>query len=98
MLKRNAGGLLLTTMLLAGCATTGARNNQTEMDAMNARLAALEGQLSQKDQELRSLEGQMSSERAAREAAEADRQRMAMQLESAKTESRTAKAPASDLK
>lgn len=97
MLKRNAGVLLLTTMILAGCATTSPRNTQTDIDSMNARMAALEGQLAEKDRELAALKGQMGADRAARESAEAERARLASQLESAR-ESSKPKAPASDLK
>jgi hypothetical protein len=98
MLKRNVSGLLLSTVLLAGCATTGTRNNQTDIDARNARLAALEGQLTAKDQELNALKDQVGAEGAARDAAEAERMRLAAQLESARAESRKPQAPASDLK
>ena len=98
MLKRNVSGLLLTALvvLTAGCATTGGRSTQTDMDALNARVAALEGQLAAKDQELSSLKGQMADQSTAREAAENERKRLAAQLESAKNESRKVQAPASD--
>ena len=99
MLKRKAGGFLLAVLVLmtAGCATTNTgRSTQTDMDALNARLSALEGQLAAKDQEISSLQGQMAGERTAREAAEAERQRLAGQLDAARASK--AKAPVSDLK
>ena len=93
MSKRNVGGFLLAALVLTGCATTSGRTNQTELDALNARVAALEGQLAEKDRAI-------SDEKMAREAAEAamrrsesENQRLAGQLQSAKP-----KAPASDLK
>ena len=99
MLKRNVSGLLLTALvLMTGCATTGVRSNQTEIDAMNAKAAALQGQLTEKDRELSSLQSYLAEQRAAREAAEAEKQRLASQLEDAKAASYKAKAPASDLK
>ena len=98
MLKRMMGGFVLMAVFsLAGCATTG-RNYQTDIDALNAKVAALQGQLAAKDQEI-------NDQRMAREAAEAsmhnsdsERQRMASQLDDLKSQSYKAKAPASDLK
>ncbi len=55
--------------LLAGCATSG-RNYQTDVDSLNARVTALQGQLSAKDQEISTLQGKMDDERLAREASE----------------------------
>ncbi len=98
MLKRSLSGFLLTTLfLMTGCATIG-RNYQTDIDALNARVSALQGQLAAKEQEI-------ADQRMAREAAEAalrnadnEKRMLSSQLESAKAESHKAKAPASDLK
>ena len=96
MSKRNVSGILLAALvLMTGCATTGARSNQTDIDALNARVAALEGQLAEKDQ---ALNDQKMAREAAMRNAESDKQRLASQLESAKAESRKPKAPVSDLK
>jgi chromosome segregation ATPase len=61
-------GIVLTSVLLAGCAT--GRNYQADIDALNARVAALQGQLASKDQQLSTLQNQVNDERMAREAAE----------------------------
>ena len=98
MLKRRMGGFLLGTFfLMTGCATTG-RNYQTDIDALNAKVSALQGQLASKDQEI-------NDQRLAREAAETalhnsenEKRALESRLESAKVESRKPKAPASDLK
>ena len=46
MLKKvQQGAVLACAVLLAGCATTGGRNYQTDIDALNARVTALQGQL-----------------------------------------------------
>ncbi len=61
--------LLAPVALLAGCATSG-RNYQTDVDSLNARMTALQGQLSAKDQEISALQSKMNDERLAREASE----------------------------
>jgi chromosome segregation ATPase len=53
---------------MAGCAT--GRSNQADIDALNARVTALQGQLASKDQQLSTLQNQVNDERMAREAAE----------------------------
>ena len=99
MSKRNVGGFLLAALvLMTGCATTGGRNNQTDIDALNARVAALEGQLAEKDQALNDQKMAREAAETAMRNAESERQRLAGQLESAKAESRRPQAPASDLK
>ena len=99
MSKRNVSGFLLAALvLMTGCATTGVRNNQTDIDALNARVAALEGQLAEKDQALSDEKlARKTAEEAMRDA-ERDRQSLASKLEDAKAESRRPKAPVSDLK
>ena len=64
--------LMMGMFAVSGCATTG-RNNQADMDALNSKLSALEGQLSAKDQEISRLEGQMNDQRTALSQAEADK-------------------------
>ena len=61
-------GIVLTSLALTGCAT--ARNNQTDLDALNARVSALQGQMASKDQEIAALQNQVNDERLSREAAE----------------------------
>ena len=99
MSKRNVGGLLLTALvLMTGCATTAGRSNQPDIDALNARVAALEGQLAEKDQALNDQKMAREAAETAMRNAENERQRLADQLESAKAASRKPQAPASDLK
>ena len=62
------GGVILSAVLLTGCAT--GRNYQTDIDSLNARINALQGQLAAKDQEIFTLQGQVNDERLAHEAAE----------------------------
>ncbi len=98
MLKKARIGFLIGTLFLAGCATTG-RNYQTDIDALNARVSALQGELAAKDHEI-------NDQRMAREAAEAalhnaenEKRMLSSQLESAKkAEPSKPKVPASDLK
>lgn len=66
-------GIVLSALFLTGCATTGGRNYQTDIDALNARVSALQGQLAEKDSEISSLKSKMDDERLAREAAETAR-------------------------
>ena len=63
-------GAVLTSLFLMGCATTGGRNYQTDIDALNARVSALQGELSEKDSEISGLKNQVEDERLARQAAE----------------------------
>ena len=60
--------VVLSSLLIAGCAT--GRNNQADLDALNARVAALQGQLNAKDQEMAALKNQLDEEKMSREAAE----------------------------
>ena len=82
------GGFLLSVVLLTGCATSG-RNYQTDIDAMNARINALQGQLAEKDQQISKLQGDLSDEQMAREAAESAlkaTEARAMQAKTAKSD------------
>ena len=94
MQAKGWGGILLSAFILTGCATTGNKNYQGDIDALNARLTALQGQLAEKDQEISSLQAQVSDERMAKEAAEAAMHRAE---DNARAPQR-ASAPASDLK
>ena len=104
MLKKvRQGAVLACAVFLAGCATTGGRNYQTDIDALNARVTALQGQLASKDQEIAALQSQVSDQRMAKDAAETamrkteeDRRDLADQLRSA--QAKKAAAVPSDLK
>ena len=70
-MSKNLRGVavLASLILIAGCATTGP-SRQTDIDALNARVTALQGQLAEKDQEISKLKGEMEDQKKAREAAE----------------------------
>ena len=107
MKKSHLVWVFLGATMLAGCAT-GGRNYQTDIDAMNARITALQGQLAAKDQEIHALEGQVADQRMARDAAEAalasaqnEHRSLSEQLENAKRKpapTPVSKTYASDLK
>ncbi len=97
MNRKYFGGFFAAALLLSGCASSG-RNYQTDIDALNAKLATLQGQLTSKDSEISNLQSQLSDQRRGRETAEAallNSQHQQRQAESAKT---SAKSYASDLK
>lgn len=70
MKKLSALLLGFLSLFPSGCATSG-RSHQADIDALNARVAALQGQLSEKDQQMSSMQNQLNDQRMAREAAEA---------------------------
>lgn len=103
MKSSGLGWVVLGAVMLAGCAT-GGRNYQTDIDSLNARVSALQGQLAAKDQELNALQNEMGDQKSARETAEAalrkaesERLIMAEQLENSSKKS-ASKAYDSDLK
>ena len=51
--------LAMSIALVSGCATT--RNYQPDIDALNSKISALEGQLSSKNEEISRLQIQLSS-------------------------------------
>lgn len=89
--------MLPVAFLMAGCATTG-RNYQTDIDALNARVSSLQGQLAAKDQEINDQRLARESTETAMRDAEKERRLLSSRLESAKADSRKAGALASDLK
>lgn len=94
--------LALAVLAASGCATTG-RNYQTDIDALNARVTALQGQLAEKDQQISTLQNQMNDQQMAREAAEAalrnaENERAALSSQLSAAQSRKAASTQSDLK
>ena len=91
MFKKIHGGILVlgSVLLLAGCAT--GRNYQSDIDALNSRISALQGQVSAKDEEISKLQDQLSQ-------AEAERQRLNQKLDTASAKPEIPTAPESDLK
>lgn len=70
-------------VVLTGCATT--RNTQGDIDTLNARIATLEGQLSEKDAEIARLQNQMKGEENARVEAENQKRALAEKLQAARS-------------
>ena len=84
MFKKNVFRILLAAAVLtaSGCATT-SRNTQSDIDSLNAKIAALQGQLSEKDSEISKLQNQMRDESAARAQAENERKMLSDRLDAA---------------
>jgi chromosome segregation ATPase len=97
MFKQLQGWAVIASILfVAGCATTG-RNHQTDLEGLNARLTALQGQLAEKDAEIAKLKGGLEEQKGRREAAEAALQR-AEEDRRALLSSKKTQEPDSDLK
>ncbi len=91
--------LVLTTMSLAGCAT--GRNYQADIDALNSKISALQGQLDAKDQEVSRLQDQVNSGERRLSDSENEKRQLEMKLENELAKARKPKAvaePDSDLK
>ena len=90
--------LALTVLSLTGCAT--GRNYQADIDALNSRIAALQGQLDARDQEGRRLQSDLNRGEQRLNDSEGQRRQLEMKLENALAKSqKTKKAePDSDLK
>jgi Tfp pilus assembly protein PilN len=97
MFKQLQGWAVIASILLvAGCATTG-RNNRTDLDALNARITALQGELAEKDAEIAKLKNGLEEQKGRREAAEAAL-KQAEDDRRALLDSKRSKEPESDLK
>lgn len=73
--------LLIAAGLSAGCAT--GRNYQTDIDMLNARVSTLQAQLSEKDQEISRLQGQLDGQQSALSQAESEKRMLADKLDAA---------------
>ncbi|MCG3175838.1 MAG: hypothetical protein MOGMAGMI_00773 [Candidatus Omnitrophica bacterium] len=80
-------------LTITGCATSG-RNYQTDIDALNAKVAALQGQLSQKDSEISRLNDQVGSNAADLERARREKAQLEGRLDDALSKLKSAPAPA----
>lgn len=83
-MSRTAGFVAVLTMglwTLAGCAT--ARSYQSDIDALNSRIAALEGRISEKDAEIAGLRSRMQGSEAALAQAQNDKKMLSEKLEAA---------------
>ena len=81
----------ISVFMTAGCATTG-RNYDTDINALNSKVAALQGQLQSKDQEIDRLESRMKDESQARQAAENEKRMLSEKLDSAMAQLESSKA------
>ncbi len=94
---------LVGLLLISGCAT--GRNYQSDIDALNARISTLQGQLQSKDEEVGKLQNQQAEQQAALAQAESDKRLLSEKLDSALAQleakshsSKVAKAEDSELK
>lgn len=85
-MSKNVWGWLLVVGALttAGCAT--GRDYQTDIDALNSKVTALQGLISQKDEEIEKLKTEAREESVARMQAESERRRLSEKLDSALAE------------
>ena len=76
--------LILVTMailvVVSGCAT--GRNYQSDIDALNSRITALQGQLSAKEEEIARLQSQVSTQQLTLGQAEAEKKTLNDKLDS----------------
>ncbi len=90
--------------ILAGCATTGSggRSSQADIDTLNQRVAALQGQLSEKDAEIAKMQNQMREDTVAMQQVESDKRALAEKLDAATAElnssKKSSRSSSSDLK
>ncbi len=72
-------GFLSSLFIISGCATT-TPNNHADIDALNARVTALQGQLSSKDEELSRLESELRDKNNSLSQAESDKRSLEAEL------------------
>lgn len=72
---------VLSVLWLTGCATT--RNYQPDIDSLNSRITALQGQLSEKDQAIAKLKSQLGDQESQLSRAESEKQALSDKLNSA---------------
>ncbi len=84
MFKKSFIPMIAAMLLVSGCAT--GRNYEADINALNSRLSALQGQLSAKEQEIDRLQNEMKADQAARLQAESERRELAEKLDSALAE------------
>lgn len=80
-------------LTVTGCATSG-RNYQTDIDALNAKVAALQGQLSQKDSEISRLNDQVGSNAAELDRARREKNELEARLDDTLSKMKAASTPA----
>ena len=90
MFRKKQGLILMMVGLLAlaGCAT--GRNYQADIDALNSKIAALQGQLSAKDGEVSKLQSQLNQQQAELSRAESEKSMLSEKLDEAMARARAA--------
>ena len=88
--------LLFIFLSLAGCATTPSRDYQSDIDALNARVSALQGELSAKDNKISSMQGQLSQQQAVLSDSETQKRRLSEKLDATIAELEASKSRASE--
>ena len=78
------------SMVLGGCAT--GRNYQTDIDALNARISALQSQLAEKDQEVSKLQGQVNGQASSVAQLESEKRMLSEKLDRAAADLEASKA------
>jgi len=78
--------VFLGALIFSGCATTSSRNYQPDIDALNARISTLQGQLSSKEEELSRTQNQLRDQDTRLGQAEAEKRILSEKLDSAMTE------------
>ena len=71
----------LGVLCLTGCATT--KNYQPDIDSLNARITSLQGQLSEKDQEIAKLQNQLGDQGSQLKRADSEKQALSDKLSDA---------------
>ena len=75
---------LASLFLISGCAT--GRNYQTDIDALNARVSTLQGQLTAKDEEVGRLQNQLTEQQAALAQAESEKRMLSEKMDKSMAE------------
>ena len=70
-------------IFISGCATTGGRNYQSDIDALNSRITSLQAQLSEKDQTMSKLQNRLGDQQTALTSAESEKRDLANKLSAA---------------
>lgn len=88
---RKSAAIFLIALTVAGCATT-TRTSQTDLDAVNAKVAQLQAELADRDAELARIQNKMHEDEVLRVQAESERRALAERLDSTLAELKSAQA------
>lgn len=83
-MKRAALTIIFLGSALAGCATTEpAKNYQSDIDSLNARVSTLQGEINAKDQQVQSLQNRLNDQDRALSQARQEQDALRQQLNAA---------------